>query len=848
MFKSMRAIILLFVAGLVIFTTVGLSYFAQEYVTEAVYQSEFRHAEDIIKSTLLNVSIEYQSLVFFRDAAIERRKAELQDIVDIAYSIVLMNYRKYKEGGFTEDEAKALSLQQLRGIRYDDGVGYIWVNDTTSPVPRMVMHPIMTELEGEILDNPEFERAQGVGNNIFVAFREVCEAYGGGYVDYLWPKPLAEGVSEERAKLSYVSLFDEWDWVIGSGVYIDDIDKEVEKRFAAVLDELRQTLSEIKIGNSGYVFIISGEREIIIHPSYEGKNVDTLINPETGAPLFDELIAAAKGSGVHDYMWDKPPGNVGDFRFRKRAYVRHFEPLDWYVCSTVYEDELKDPGLELRRKITAISVGVLALALTFAAIWSSSIVLPLLKLTAGARAIRESGVDASKIPVGGPTETRELGMVIREMIVSIRTGIAEKEKLMEALEQGNRELSATNLKLESEIEEHDKARQELLALRNHQQNILDSMPSILVGVDASGAVNQWNARAADATGKNYDEVRGLPLREVLPELAEEFEKARTAVIDGKVEERVRIPRRVNGEIRYENITVYPLVKNGFEGAVVRLDDVTSRVRIEEVMVQTEKMMSVGGLAAGMAHEINNPLGGIMQGAQNIERRLSPDLKMNAQEAERSGTSIEAVNNYIESRGIFRMLSGIRDAASRAANIITNMLNFSRKSDVHRTSCRLDELAEKAVELASKDYDLDKKYDFRQIKIIRDFEDDLPHVICSPTEIEQVLLNLLGNAAQAMHEIKDRKTEPQITIRVYSEGDYVVTEVKDNGPGMDDSVRRRVFEPFFTTKPKGLGTGLGLSVSYFIITENHEGSFSIESSPGQGAKFVFKLPVNARAIL
>ncbi len=845
MFKSMRAIILLFVAGLVIITTIALSYFARDAVTDVVYESEFQHAEDIINSTLLNVSTEYQSLLFFHDAAIERRKVELRDVVDIAYSIVILNYRKYREGLLSEDEAKKLSLQQLENIRYDDGVGYIWVNDTTSPVPRMVMHPTMPELEGKVLDNPEFNCAQGVGNNLFVAFRKVCEAYGSGYVDYLWPKPLSEGLSEEQPKISYVTLFDEWDWIIGSGVYIDDIDKDVEKRFSAILDELRETLAEIKIGKSGYLFVFSGKKELLIHPAYQGMNVDSLVNPETGSPLFDELIEAAHGTGVHEYLWDKPPGNVGEFKFRKRGYIKYFEPLDWYVCSTVYEDELQQPGEKLRSRITAVSVGVLALALTFAAILSSNIVLPLLKLTAGTRAIREGGVNTSDIPVGGPTEIRELGTVINEMLDSIRSAMAEKEKLMKAFEQSNRELTAANFQLEVEISEHDKVRQELMRLRNHQQNILDSMPSILVGVDASGAINQWNAGAVKSTGKSFDEVRGLPLREVFPELADELEQARPAVMEGRIEERIRIPRRVDGEIHYENITVYPLISNRFEGAVLRLDDVTSRVRIEEVMVQTEKMMSVGGLAAGMAHEINNPLGGILQGAQNIERRLSPGLKKNVQEAERLGTSIETINSYIEARGVLRMISGIREAASRAASIITNMLNFSRKSDVHRTSCRLDELVDKALVLASQDYDLKKKYDFKQIEVIREFEKDLPYTVCSPTEIEQVVLNLLGNAAQAMHENYGQGMNPRIILRVYSEGDYVVTEVEDNGPGMDDSVRRRVFEPFFTTKPKGLGTGLGLSVSYFIITENHQGSFSIESSPGQGSKFVFKLPANSR---
>lgn len=489
-----------------------------------------------------------------------------------------------------------------------------------------------------------------------------------------------------------------------------------------------------------------------------------------------------------------------------------------------------------------LSLGVLALALTFAAILSSKIVHPLLKLTAATRAIREGGVTAADIPVEGPTETRELGTVINGMLDSIKSGMNEKEQLLRALEDGNSELKATNYQLEIEVKEHARAEQELIQLRNHQKNILDSMPSVLVGVDSNGSINQWNTGAEKVTGKLFKDVAGRPLTEVFPELAVELDQAKDVLLSGKIEERIRVPRTIEGETHYENVTVYPLISNGLDGVVIRLDDVTERVRIEEMMVQTEKMMSVGGLAAGMAHEINNPLGGILQGTQNIERRLSPDFKRNVFEADKAGTSIEAIRNYMQNREIFRMLKGIREGAERAANIITNMLNFSRKPEVHRTSCKLDVLADNAVSLAAQDYDLKKKYDFRQIEIIKEYDENLPFVICSPTEVEQVFLNLLGNAAQAMADMEQVDKHAKITIRIRQENDYVVAEVEDNGPGMDNSVRKRVFEPFFTTKPKGFGTGLGLSVSYFIITENHNGSFVIESTPGAGAKFIFKLPV------
>ncbi|WP_027720709.1 cache domain-containing protein [Maridesulfovibrio zosterae] len=843
MYKSMRAIILLFAAGLVVITTAGLTFFAQNEVSNAIYESEFTHAHELVDSTLLNVATEYQSLIFYKNAAMEWRKEELKNIVDVAENIIRMNYERYLNGSLSEDEAKKISLQQLKAIRFANGVGYVWVNDNLKPIPRMIMHPTIPELDGTILDDPKFNQTKDTHQNLFAAFREVCAKYGNGYVEYLWPKPLADGLSKEQPKLSYVTLFKKWNWIIGSGIYIDDLDRAVAKRFDAILEELRITFAQIKIAKSGYLFLFSGKNEILIHPSYQGADASKLINPSSGKSIVAELSKAAKGTGIFEYPWDKPPNHIGEFIYEKRAYIRYFEPLDWYVCSTVYKDELQQPGQLIRDKIVRFSIAFLAVALAFATLLSSKIVHPLLKLTAAARAIREGGVSAAEIPIGGPAEIKDLGTVISEMLISIKIGLEDKEELLQALRNGNNALSATNYQLEEKIRENVRKEQELLRLRNHQKNILDSMPSVLVGIDRNGAINQWNKEAEKFTERSFEEVKGLLLSEVLPKISIEVERAQGSIMSGKTVHKIRIPRVKDGETYYENITIYPLISNGHDGVVIRLDDVTERVRIEEMMIQTEKMMSVGGLAAGMAHEINNPLGGILQGTQNIERRLSADMQKNIIEAEKLGVTIETIREYIQARDIFKMLTGIREAASRAADIITNMLNFSRKPEVHRTSSKLDKIVDDAISLAAQDYDLNKKYDFKQIEIIRDYEKNLPFVICSPTEIEQVILNLLGNAAQAMEKMNFPEKKACITIRIYQQKDYIVIEVTDNGPGMEESIRKRVFEPFFTTKPKGQGTGLGLSVSYFIITENHHGSFTIDSTLGKGTTFAFKLPIN-----
>jgi len=146
-----------------------------------------------------------------------------------------------------------------------------------------------------------------------------------------------------------------------------------------------------------------------------------------------------------------------------------------------------------------------------------------------------------------------------------------------------------------------------------------------------------------------------------------------------------------------------------------------------------------------------------------------------------------------------------------------------------------------VELSSKDYDLKKRFDFRRIAIERRYEPGVPLVRCSPTQIEQVAMNLLRNAAQAMTS-NPQDRPPRIILGVRQEGGDAVFVVEDNGPGLDESELGRIFEPFYTTKPPGVGTGLGLSVSYFIVTQNHGGSMSAESLPGSFTRFTVRLPL------
>ncbi|WP_320169107.1 PAS domain S-box protein [Maridesulfovibrio sp.] len=390
-----------------------------------------------------------------------------------------------------------------------------------------------------------------------------------------------------------------------------------------------------------------------------------------------------------------------------------------------------------------------------------------------------------------------------------------------------------------DVTEQKQAEEELEKTRNYIRDIIDSMPSVIIGLNASGRITHFNSAALPLAVMSVEMIEGAEVGEAFPDIARYEERIKGAIRTGVAETGIRT-EDVLRPGTFQEIIIYPLT-GGAGGAVIRIDDITERVRMDEMMIQTEKMMSIGGLAAGMAHEINNPLGGILQGIQNIVRRLSPDLPANIKAADKAGCRMDAIETYMEDRKIFRTLEGITDSGVRAAEIVSGMLEFSRKSDSRKAPGDLRLIMDKAEVLAAQDYDLKKSYDFKSIKITKKYAEDLNMVKCTATEIEQVFLNLLRNSAQAMAEWKEMECIPEVTVEMRNQGRMVICSVSDNGPGMNEKTCKRIFEPFYTTKAPGSGTGLGLSVSYFIITSNHLGKFQVRSTPGQGTAFTITLP-------
>ncbi len=263
------------------------------------------------------------------------------------------------------------------------------------------------------------------------------------------------------------------------------------------------------------------------------------------------------------------------------------------------------------------------------------------------------------------------------------------------------------------------------------------------------------------------------------------------------------------------ISVNPWVdkNNRLVGSIHVAKDISNERQLQQQLIQSEKLSAIGELISGIAHELNNPLTGVMGFSQLLQ--LRKDLDESAKD------NLLKINNL----------------ALRCQKIVKNLLSFARKQKPERAVSDVNEILEKTVELRS--YELQ----VNNIEITRDLDRRLPKTIADAHQLQQVFLNILTNAEQAMLEAHGRG---HLTIRTRSDAHSarIVVEIADDGPGIPENHLTRIFDPFFTTKEVGKGTGLGLSLSYGMIKE-HGGNIYARSRPGEGATFVVELPVIAR---
>jgi two-component system NtrC family sensor kinase len=363
----------------------------------------------------------------------------------------------------------------------------------------------------------------------------------------------------------------------------------------------------------------------------------------------------------------------------------------------------------------------------------------------------------------------------------------------------------------------DKAR-ELTRLTDYHSNIVESMEAGVVVIGSDLRIERWN--------REMERIAGVPRADAIEKtLAEALSPDASAVLapilpgsGSESDHLYKVPLTLrSGRTITVNVNAAPfdssLAHDSGPGrrAVLIFHDVTERVALERQVQQTEKMVAVGLLAAGVAHEVNTPLTGISSYTQLLRSQMDP-----------KDARIE-------------WLDKIEKQTFRGAKIVSNLLNFARAGGSDDESLDVTRVVTDVLSLV--EHQLEKA----RVRVVKELASDLPAVLGSENKLQQVLFNLILNARDAM------PSGGWLTLKTFVDGRDVVVEVNDTGEGIPEADLPRIFDPFFTTKDVGLGTGLGLAVSYGIVQE-HGGTIRASSSKGQGSRFEVRLPIERRAAM
>jgi PAS domain S-box-containing protein len=358
-------------------------------------------------------------------------------------------------------------------------------------------------------------------------------------------------------------------------------------------------------------------------------------------------------------------------------------------------------------------------------------------------------------------------------------------------------------------------------LHDFNENIVESINVGVFAVDLEDRIESWNAQMEVMLAIPRVEALGHPLAQVFPpDFLSEFDRVR-AEQGAATLYKFRLPTPA-GELRSANITIAPLLNREFQavGRIVIVDDITDRINMETQLTQSEKLSSIGLLAAGVAHEVNTPLAVISSYAQMLSKQL---------------LSKQVVLDETTHARLQPVLDKITQQTFRASEIVNGLLNFSRMGSSEFSFVDLNAVVRDTTLL------LEHQLRSANVEVASSLDDQLPSISGNRGKLQQILVNFLLNAKDALHG----REGARIHISTRHNGSAVYLRVEDNGIGMPEEVLRRVYDPFFTTKSNPAqgqrkGTGLGLAVTYGIVQE-HAGTIDVSSTVGEGTVFEVVFP-------
>ncbi|WP_051617330.1 cache domain-containing protein [Desulfonatronovibrio hydrogenovorans] len=828
----------------------------------------------VIPVILFLILIMFYHIPLSRDLIYQGKERSTRELVNSALGMFDYFHQLEKSGQLSQEEAQDMVVEILRSMTYGEGgQDYFWINDS---LHRLVMHPMRADMEGRGLASHD---AIGLAQ-LFDRFGEIVDEHGSGFITYDWQ--YYDDETRVEPKLSYVAGFEPWQWVVGTGVYINDVQTVVQDLrrlslfftsliilligvvvYYTVMNILRPLLETVAFADS----VASGnlDKVLKVRNRDEIGSLTGSLNKMVSHLRYLIKRSEAKGQQAEEQA-QKAKLAMTD---AKSAHQKAEEALA-FISQTQERTASQRTAIAMLAldqmilsgdvekafdKITKVSSMTLKAAR--AGIWlvsddeadlkcislyeadtgeiSRGHLFPIADHPAYFEAIKSDqriyAIDAyndprtfelkdsylapkgifSLLDVGFMVGGKLAGVICLEHVGEKRAWHPDEESFMD-----------TMASLAAQVMGNIKRKEAEDALRM-TQFAMDKASDSIIWVGEEGDILYANDSASSSLGYSKDELLKMKVFDIDPDFpADKWE-------DHKNELRKKVHMRFESRHLTKDGRVFPVeistnyfeYKGGFLACAFDRDITEARQAQEEreklqaQLFQSQKMESIGVLAGGVAHDFNNLLHAI---SGNVQL-----LNMNKSQDHPDKNRLKIIERSIE----------------RASQLVKQLLIFSRKAETQRKALDLNREIQSSASVL-------KRTIPRMVKLELMLDPDLKPILGDPVQMEQILLNLGSNAADAMPEGGTLLIET-MNVQIDNEkgfglkpGPYVLMSVSDTGVGMDKDILEQIFDPFFTTKDVGQGTGLGLASAYGIV-KSHKGEITCYSEPGMGTVFRIYLP-------
>ncbi|WP_286238027.1 cache domain-containing protein [Neptuniibacter halophilus] len=805
----------LFVVLLALISSIfgAIYWFSVPLIKDNVFKLELNANRQMLNVVYDLANRMYASTENYVDRTLQTHEQRLQSVLDLAQQYIALSLRDGRAAGLPDEQIWEKIFDDLRQFEFGNG-NYIWV---ASYDAKLLSHPDPDLLHSDMADIRDEK-----GNLIIPGLLELAKRDGEGFYKYRWNRLQQQTILD---KYSYVRNYPEWRFVMGAGVYLDDVEAEVAARKQQAILEINQALKDIKIARSGYLFVFDSDGNMLFHPNpnIHGINFKTQRNPVTGRPIYQDLIDVADTGAELYYKWDRPD-DQGNYIYEKLSLVRHLSGFDWYISSSVYLDDLQSSSVQLSQRILAMGFFALLAAVVAAFLFAEWLTAPIKRLSLTAYKISRGDLSA-KTAIQRDDELGVLAESFDFMVDRLRDNI---QTLNSRVQSRTHELSESNSQLQEAVDSLQLAQDELRAVETRQRLILDALPAQVAYLDTEQRYifanrpyrEMFGQTKSGIVGKTFSAVVGEKMSADLQPYLQKAMQGESPVYEYRLNHQ--------GEEMITRRTVLPFynLRSEVEGMLSLSIDITHERLAEKRMAEASKMKAVGQMSGGLAHDFNNLLtiilGNLLELQQN--RELGEEVQQN-------------------------LVPAIR-ATRRGADMTKRLLAFSRRQPLQPGRVQPEQLISELVDLLAAPLP-------DNIRLKTEIRPNTPDLFADPAQMEDALVNLSLNAADAMPRGGElllqvsgfdcRRAEDHSAFwgDEVKPGHYVLITMLDSGEGFSPEALEKACEPFFTTKATGAGSGLGLSMVYGFVSQSHGylriGNRDQLESGVQGARIDILLP-------